>query len=194
MARHKEFDQEQVLEKALDLFWTKGYEQTSVQDLCGHLGIHRGSLYDTFGDKHALFLACLDRYSVMTDEDLYAILLKEGPPKKQLESFFAKVIDDSMDNAVKRRGCFITNTAMEVASFDPNVAKRVEARMLNAETSLYRFLLRAQQNGGLTGKSNLRELARFLLNTKQGLHVMAKTAIDRSVLEDACKIAISAVL
>ncbi len=60
MGRHKEFDQEKAVDQALELFWEKGYESTSIQDLCDHLGIHRGSLYDTFGDKHELFLACLD--------------------------------------------------------------------------------------------------------------------------------------
>ncbi|MDQ0194333.1 TetR/AcrR family transcriptional regulator [Paenibacillus wynnii] len=194
MARHKEFDQEQALDNALDLFWTKGFERTSIQDLCTHLGIHRGSLYDTFGDKQALFLACLDRFQHNSEEQYYFILDEEGPTKEVLGRFFTKVIDYSMNNANQRRGCFMTNTAMEVAVSDPIVANRVEAYSIHVETLFYNFLLRAQKNGEIKGKHNLRALARFLATTKQGIHVTAKTAPDRSVLEDVCKVALSVVI
>ncbi|ULO05106.1 TetR/AcrR family transcriptional regulator [Paenibacillus sp. 19GGS1-52] len=194
MARHKEFDQEKALESALDLFWTKGYERTSIQDLCTELGIHRGSLYDTFGDKYALFVACLDRFQHNSQEKYYSILTEEGPTKELLERFFGKVIDSSMNNDTKRRGCFMTNAAMEVAATDPVISGRVEAYAIHVESLFYQFLLRAQKNGDVKGKHNLRELARFLANTKQGLHVMGKTAPDRSVLEDVCKVALSVVV
>jgi TetR/AcrR family transcriptional regulator, transcriptional repressor for nem operon len=193
MARKKEFDQEQALERALELFWTKGYERTSIQDLCDHLGIHRGSLYDTFGDKHQLFLACLDRYREIAENDVFSILSEPGSSKELLERFFTKIIDISM-NYAERRGCFMANTAMGVAPFDPNVASRVEAISVTAETAFYRFLVRAQKNGELKGKNNIRAIARFLVNTMQGLHVMAKTSPDRSVLEDVCKIALTFII
>lgn len=194
MARHKEFDQELALDQAMELFWKKGYEGTSVQDLCEHLGIHRGSLYDTFGDKHALFLASLERYREMVEERLYSVLETPGSAKEQLERFFERIIDFSLNNVSLRRGCFMANTTMGGAALDPNVASRVEAYSVYTEQVFYRFLMRAQKNGELKGKANLRELARFLVNTKQGLHVMARTARDRSVLEDVCKVALSVII
>ncbi|MNI07855.1 HTH-type transcriptional repressor ComR [compost metagenome] len=194
MARHREFDQEEVLNKAMELFWMKGYERTSIQDLVEHLGIHRGSIYDTFGGKNELFLSCLDRFRHELESRLFFILEDPGSPKEILERFFEKVIDGSMNMEKERRGCFMANTAMGLAPYDPNVASRVEATSLDTENYFYCFLLRAQKNGHIKSKHNLRELARFLVNTKQGLHVMAKTAIDRKVLQDAYKVAISIII
>lgn len=195
MGRHKEFDQEKAVDQALELFWEKGYDCTSIQDLCDHLGIHRGSLYDTFGDKHGLFLACLDRFSEQADENYYYILKEDrDSPKEQLERFFSKVIDVSMNNAARGRGCLMTNTTLGPVAYVPNVASRVEAHALHSEALFFSFLMRAQKNGGLKSKNSPRELARFLAATKQGLHVMARTAPDRSVLEDVSKVAVSAVL
>ncbi|RNB89665.1 TetR/AcrR family transcriptional regulator [Brevibacillus fluminis] len=191
MARHKEFDQEVALDKAMELFWQKGYDRTSMQDLCEHLGIHRGSLYDTFGDKHQLFLACIDRFQETAHESFYSILQETGDSRELLERFFNRVIDSSIDNASLRRGCFMANATMGVAVFEPSVASRVEAYFLQQETWFYRFLLRAQKNGELKGKQHIRELARFLVNTKQGLHVLAKSASDRSTMDDTVKVTLS---
>lgn len=194
MGRHKEFDQEKAVDQALDLFWEKGYESTSIQDLCDHLGIHRGSLYDTFGDKHELFLACLDRFSQRADEN-YNHILKEDDdsPREQLERFFSKVIDVSMNNAARGRGCLMTNTTLGPVAYVPNVARRLEAHAMNTESLFFSFLMRAQNKGCLKSKHSPRELARFLSGIKQGLHVMARNAADRSVMEDFCKVAVSAV-
>jgi TetR/AcrR family transcriptional repressor of nem operon len=191
MARHKEFDQECVLGKAMELFWEKGYERTSVQDLCEHLGIHRGSLYNTFGDKNELFLACLNRFCQAFKNDLFSILDKPGDPKETLECFFEKVIEDSMNDDQGRRGCFMANTAMEFAMFDSDIAKCVQADCLDTENLFYNFLLRAQRRGKIKSKHNPRELARFLVTAKQGLHVIAKTATNPKVLQDAYKVALS---
>ncbi|CAN5609491.1 TetR/AcrR family transcriptional regulator [soil metagenome] len=191
MARPRKFDQARVLDQATELFWTKGYERTSIEDLCEHVGIHRGSLYATFGDKQELFLSCLDRFRQSAQARVYAILEEPGEPKELLERFFERSIENSMSNDKQRRGCFIANTAMGLAAFDPNVASRVEAYCLDSENSFYNFLLRAQQAGKIKSKHNLRELARFLVSTKQGLHVMAKTATDRKALEDVYKVALS---
>lgn len=195
MGRHKEFDQEKAVDQALDLFWEKGYEGTSIQDLCDHLGIHRGSLYDTFGDKHELFLACLDRFSERADDNYNNILKEDSDsPKEQLERYFARVIDVSMNNAARGRGCLMTNTTLGPVAYVPNVARRLEAYAMNMEGLFFSFVMRAQAKGCLKSKHSARELARFLTGTKQGLHVMARNAADRSVLEDFAKVAVSTVL
>ncbi len=193
MARPREFDEETVLDKAMELFWSKGFEKTSIQDLCEHTGVHRGSLYETFGDKNDLFLAALDRFRINSAGKLFAILEEPGNPKEQLAAFFERLTENSMDDAKERRGCLIANTAVELAPFDSKVAGRVEATLLDMENRFYSFLLRAQKEGQLKGKHNLRELSRFLVGMKQGLHIMAKTAIDRKTLQDIYKVALSAI-
>ncbi|AHV97564.1 TetR/AcrR family transcriptional regulator [Paenibacillus sabinae] len=193
MARPREFDEETVLDKAMELFWSKGYEKTSIQDLCEYTGVHRGSLYETFGDKNELFLAALDRFRHHSAGRLFAVLEEHGNPKEQLAAFFERLIESSMDNAKERRGCFIANTAVELAPFDSKVASRVEASLLDMENRFYSFLLRAQKEGRLKGKHNLRELSRFLVGVKQGVHIMAKTTADRKTLQDVYQVALSAI-
>ncbi|QGQ98899.1 TetR/AcrR family transcriptional regulator [Paenibacillus psychroresistens] len=191
MGRPREFDQEMVLDKATELFWSKGYERTSIQDLTEHTGVHRGSIYDTFGDKNALFLSCLDRFRLNSKKHLFYILDEPGIPKVILERFFEKVIDGAMSDSWQRKGCLMANTATELAPIDSNVASRVEAYSLDMENMFYSFLLRAQKDGNLKSKHNLRELSRFLVNTRQGLYVMSKTAGDSKILKDAVKVALS---
>ncbi|MNB65236.1 HTH-type transcriptional repressor ComR [compost metagenome] len=193
MARPREFDEAAALDKAMELFWTKGYEKTSVQDLCQHTGVHRGSLYDTFGDKNELFLAALDRFRHNVSGRLFGVLEEPGEPREKLILFFEKVIDSSMDQSLGRRGCFIANTAVESAVTDARIAGRVEAALNDMEERFYTFLLRAREAGQLKGRRNLRELARFLVGVKQGLHIMAKTALDRKTLADVYLVALTAV-
>ncbi|SFD76478.1 TetR/AcrR family transcriptional regulator, transcriptional repressor for nem operon [Paenibacillus catalpae] len=191
MARPREFDQDAVLQKAMELFWQKGYERTSIQDLVEHTGVHRGSLYDTFGDKNQLFLTCLDRFRDTTKNRAHTILEEDGPAKDVLGRYFERLIDIAMSDDNGRRGCLIANTAMEMGKVDPVVSFRIEAYTLDMEMNFHKFLMRAKQRGELKTKHTVQEAARFLLNTRNGLYVLAKIATDRKVLEDAAKVAMS---
>ncbi|WP_336785756.1 TetR/AcrR family transcriptional regulator [Paenibacillus sp. MMO-177] len=191
MARPREFDQDAVLQKAMELFWEKGYERTSIQDLVERTGVHRGSLYDTFGDKSQLFLTCLDRFREGNRGHASSILEEDGPAKDVLWRYFQRLIDVAMSEENGRRGCMIANTAMDMGKVDPVVSFRIEAYTLDMETNFKNFLMRAQQQGELKTKHTVQEAARFLLNTRNGLYVLAKIATDRQVLEDAAKVAMS---
>ncbi|MEK8126800.1 TetR/AcrR family transcriptional regulator [Paenibacillus filicis] len=193
MGRQRTFDEDHVLEQAMQLFWTKGFEHTSIQDVCEYAGVHRGSMYHTFGDKHELFLACLDRFRHTLRDRLFVQLEEPGDPREVLTRFFDTLIDRMLDENKQRRGCLIANTAMELAPLEPCVEVRVAANLLDMEHMFHAFLVRAQREGKLKSKHSLREMARFLVTTKQGLHVMAKTTTDRKMLEDACKVALSLV-
>ena len=81
MARHKQFDQDEALLKAMEVFWSRGYEAASIQDLVRHMGINRQSLYDTYGDKHALYLLALERYSEVESRRLIDLLERNGSVK-----------------------------------------------------------------------------------------------------------------
>src|ERR1043166_7581204 len=96
MARHKEFDRDEALHKAMEVFWARGYEAASVQDLVEHMGINRQSLYDTFGDKHALYLQALDRYQEVELRKLFELLARPGSVRKALRQLFTGVIEAAL--------------------------------------------------------------------------------------------------
>ena len=104
MARHKEFDRDEALHKAMEVFWSRGYEAASVNDLVRHMGINRQSLYDTFGDKHALYLQALDRYREVEGRRMFEILDRPGSVKKALRQLFQGVVEGSFCDG-QRRGC-----------------------------------------------------------------------------------------
>src|SRR5213075_2124987 len=104
MARHKEFDRDEALQKAMEVFWSRGYEAASIQELVEHMGINRQSLYDTFGDKHALYLKALDRYREVESRKLFELLGRGGSVKKAFRQLFSGVVEGSL-GAGERRGC-----------------------------------------------------------------------------------------
>lgn len=175
MARTKEFDQDAILRAAMDLFWRKGYEATSMQDLVDHLGIGRGSIYATFGSKHELYLLALDRYAEDCDVLALEQLSRPGPAlpavREFVEGFLASALTDS-------RGCMITNTAVECPR-DPDLARRVESNWNGLETVIAGALMRARAQGELASDKDPRALARFLVTLVQGLRVLAKVPDER---------------
>ncbi|WP_152392747.1 TetR/AcrR family transcriptional regulator [Paenibacillus guangzhouensis] len=194
MARPKEFDPSEALDKALELFWTKGFEAASVQTLCTTMGINRGSLYETFGDKEALFVSCMDRYREKQERELFSKLERyEADPKRQLEAFFKASGEISQQNQLRGRGCFMANSTLGSAAELPPVAERVETYQLYQEDVLYRFLQNAASCGLLRQGVQPREGARFLLAIKQGIHVAARSAAGRETLPDVYQMAVKAV-
>src|SRR5713226_9548064 len=124
MARPKAFDRTEMLDKAMELFWCRGYEATSIHDLLEYLGINRQSLYDTFGDKHTLFLEALQRYEKRGKASMVATLEGVGSGKEAIERVFRNTIQ-SYAQARPRCGCFVVNSTIELAPHDPEVAQCV---------------------------------------------------------------------
>ncbi|MGU3471673.1 TetR/AcrR family transcriptional regulator [Paenibacillus sp. D51F] len=148
MARPKEFDPAKALDQALEAFWDQGYEAASVQGLCSAMGINRGSLYDTFGDKETLFTACMDRFRAMQEQGIYKILeRRDEDPREQLRLFFDAVVESSLVNFSRGRGCFMTNTTLGSSVRLPSIAQRVEDYQLYTEDVLLRFLEDASRRG-----------------------------------------------
>ena len=123
MVRQKTFDTDEVLDKAIELFWKQGYGNTSIQDLVTHLNLARGSLYNAFQSKHALFLAALDRYTEKRDESLRKAL-REDHPRQAFGRLFRVLVDEIMNDA-DQKGCLIINTTTELAAADPEIAAHV---------------------------------------------------------------------
>ncbi|GCE29992.1 putative HTH-type transcriptional regulator YezE [Dictyobacter alpinus] len=190
MARPKEFNRDQVLEKAMGLFWEKGYDGSSVEDLVQCTGIGRGSLYDTFGDKHALYLAALDRYMSASSGPLTALQRYEGPFRDALRDFFEGRIEEAFSGPT-RHGCFMVNAGIELAPHDSEVAAKVQAGLDETEEAFYHVLIKAQATGELSWKSDSHRLARFLLNTLLGIRVLSRAHPDRQMLQDIVETALA---
>ena len=182
MARHKEFNPDKALEQAMQLFWLQGYEATSVQNLCDHMGLKKGSLYDTFGNKRSLFLAALDRYRKLND--FSASNFEEfGSAKMVIEALFNELVDLSVEDELCR-GCFVVNTIVELASSDPTFAQIGASVQQEYEALFYHLLLTAEATGEIAPNQDLISLARFLTSAMFGLRVTAKTTRKRTILED----------
>jgi TetR/AcrR family transcriptional repressor of nem operon len=191
MARPKEFDRDIVLDRAMQVFWSRGYEATSIQHLVARMGIQRGSLYDTFGDKRRLFYAAIDRYDQRVTARLLAMLDGPGSGRDAIRGFFRLKVDLSVEPG-RPRGCLVTNSTAELASRDRGTAARVGAVLAKIEAAFHRAVIRAQQAGEIDPARDPRALARFLTSSAQGLSVMAKTSPDRAVLEDIVTVTLAA--
>lgn len=184
MARTKEFDPEAALRAALQLFWERGYEATSIADLVECTGVARASLYATFGGKRELYLKALDRYGELADPELLAGLSQPGPALPAVRALVERYAREAA-GAGGRRGCFVVNTAVELAPHDPAAARRVQASWDFVETALTSALTRAQAQGELAEGRDPRALGRFLLVLLQGLRVMGKAGTEPDRLRDA---------
>jgi TetR/AcrR family transcriptional repressor of nem operon len=190
MARHKEFDRDEALHKAMEVFWSRGYEAASIQDLVTHMGINRQSLYDTFGDKHALYLQALDLYREVEGRKVIELLERPGSVKKTLRQLFEDVVERALCDG-QRRGCFMGNAMSELAGRCKATAARTCSNTAEAEGAFYRALLRGKKEGELEGVRDPRAVARFLCSSLQGLMLMAKATQDRKTLEDVVKVTLS---
>lgn len=172
--RPREFDEDEVVTAARDLFWERGYEATSVQDLVDELGLTRGSLYGAFGDKRGLFARALDRYVADTDA-LFAGADADGPALPRLRAILMAALE--APSGAPRRGCMLGNTAVELSGSDPAAADVVRAGFSLTEATFRGLLERAQASGELP-RGDAGAQARLLLALLQGLQVLARTEAD----------------
>lgn len=192
MTRQKEFDRDEALQKAMEVFWSRGYEGASVQDLVQHMEINRQSLYDTFGDKHALFLQALDRYREIQSRTVFEVLERPGSIKKNLRQLFDEAVQTSLSEE-GRRGCFVGNAMSELAGRCKETANRTSDSVALAEKMFRSALERGREQGELERVHDTRAVARFLYSSLQGMLLMAKATRDRKLLNDVVKVTLSVV-
>ena len=193
MARPREFDRAQVLDQAIEVFWQRGYEATSIQELVDRMGILRGSLYCAFGDKHGLFLAALDRYEEVVHSKILERLADgslRGRARQAIRHVFHDIVRSCAGQA-GRKGCLMTNSAVGLAPRDRDTAARVDANLFRLEKALCTAVRTAQADGELSSKHDARALARFLASSLQGLRVMGMSCSDRTVLRDVARVTLS---
>jgi TetR/AcrR family transcriptional repressor of nem operon len=190
MARTKEFDPDAALQSALELFWSRGYEATSMTDLVEHLGIGRASIYATFGNKHDLYLKALDRYEGMRDPVLLGELSQPGPALSAVRAVVRRFAAEA-SSPQRLTGCFVTNTAAELGPHDADAAVRVGLSWQRVETLLHSALLRAQAQGELPDNRDPGALAHMLLVLMQGMRVVGKVSPDPARVRDAAEQALT---
>ncbi|MFF7181372.1 TetR family transcriptional regulator [Streptomyces sp. NPDC008121] len=191
MARTKEFDPEAALQAALELFWRRGYEATSMADLVEHLGIGRASLYATFGNKHELYLKAMDRYLRTRDPQMTEELSQPGPALPAVRTLVRRFAAEAGSEDTRLTGCFITNSAAELSPRDDTVARRVELSWEQIETLLHASLVRARAQGELPVDRDPRALARMLLVLMQGIRLVGKASTDPARVRDAAEQALA---
>ena len=190
MARSKDFDQQEVLDKAVAIFWEKGYHATSMQDLVDGLGIARSSLYDTYGDKHTLFITALESYRAKAGLQMQQ-MVANAPTTRQAITQLLNLSTTSGTCNSSNNGCFLVNTAVEVAPHDAEVSAIICANDADIEQAILTAIEKGRQNGELSNTHNARALARFIFNTFKGLRVNAKATTDPQLHQDIVNIALS---
>ncbi|AEP85415.1 TetR/AcrR family transcriptional regulator [Bacillus spizizenii] len=181
MARIKEFDEKKALRKAMDLFWEQGYEKTSMQDLVDHMGVHRRSIYDTFGDKHTLFMRALSHYVEVMEVRMKNEVKTELTVKQAIRKLFEMAIYPKENQP---KGCLAVNAAVELSLIDEEVAKRITEIFINTEALLFDLLKHGQEQGEIPKHYDIRGLSQFIHNSLVGVRVLAKTTNDKQKLEN----------
>ena len=187
MARPKTFDPDAAATEAMETFWERGYAATSVNDLLAEMGLNRGSLYDTFGDKKQLFLAALDKYQAQRAHELREMLDRPGSAKSAIVEFIHMAAQCATSEE-GRRGCLAGKAAMELAPHDSDVAdwlKKFHRRNIDL---IARTIARGQDEGEINERLEPRAAARFLLNALGGLRLLGTMSPSESEVNDVVKL------
>jgi TetR/AcrR family transcriptional regulator, transcriptional repressor for nem operon len=190
MPRIKAFDETDIIEKAKNLFQLKGYEGTSMQDLVDTLQISRSSIYDTFGDKHQLYLQTLDSYC---QQNAYALIAKAADvqnPIEFIENIFTNLIEQTKKDTDKK-GCYVVNSIVEFSNRNTDVTEIVSASNKAFEKMLEKLLTQAQLKKQIAQDKNPKQLANFLFTIICGIRVNSKTNATTTDLKNAVVMALS---
>lgn len=187
MARTKEFNEDKALDKAIEIFWHKGYNGTSAQDLVTYLGLSRSSLYDTFGDKHKLFSESLKRYQKQSQEQIVHLFEISKNIKETLHDIFKQAVIESLEDRITK-GCFMVNSSVELAMHNQDIAEIVKNNSKVMEKIFTDAVQKGQDLGQISSKIEARVLARFIFNNYSGIRVLARTGEkDKQVYDDIVK-------
>jgi len=189
MARTKEFEPEQALEAAVNVFWRLGYEHTSLDTLMKEMGVARQSLYDTFGDKRALYLKALRHYR----DGNHAMMRELFAETKSVKEGFSKLLFDMSRESREEheRGCLLLSANLELSSADREIATLLRQNQKTIEGIFADALKRGQAHGEISTKQDAAALARFFVATIQGMRALARLNHDRKALENIATVALA---
>lgn len=190
MPRQKEFERKEALEKALNVFWQYGYNATSFQVLTEGMCISRQSIYDTYGDKHTLFIEALQYYTDKNTAMRQEFFSQDKPVKEILRSYLETLTYDIKTDA-QQKGCFMTNSSLEMIPHDEEVKKIVSKNTTRVIKDFQQLIQRGIQSGELTTSRDPEMLATFIVNTINGLNSLGKTITDRKKMQMIVDITLS---
>jgi TetR/AcrR family transcriptional repressor of nem operon len=180
--RPKSFDETEVLQKAMELFWLRGYERLGMTELLAHLGISRQSLYDTFGNKRALFLRTIEHYRSTQLSQALALLERDGSALENVKAVLRFFEELALDH--RCRGCLVANSLVEIDPADTELSELLGGTLEILRSHLERSLRKAQEQGELPASRSPTELSRALVNAMVGLAVTGKLPVPRSAIAE----------
>lgn len=182
MSRPKEFDRDAALDRAVELFWSRGFEGTSIRDIVEATGVQKQSLYDTFGDKHALYLAALNHYIVQAD----SVIAKLDDPGPSTVTILRGVLHAlATATCSGARGCLLVQAAGELGPHDPEVGELAHANVVALEKAFVGLVRRGQSRGEIRGDLSPRGAARMLITVMWGARSLARGGVDEPWLRSA---------
>lgn len=178
----KDFDVDEAVDDAMKVFWAKGYEATSISDLTGAMKINKGSLYNAFGSKKALFIRALLKYDRDTRQRAFRDLEAMDDPIQAIEAFFDGLIAESKADT-DRKGCLLVNTALELPNHDDDIGDMVRATLKDFEQFFERMVTLAKARGEAPSDLDSGDAARSLIAQAFGLRVLSRGAFSIASLE-----------
>ena len=182
MGRPKTFSERDAIEKALDIFWQRGYRGVGLTELLTGMGIARQSLYATFGNKRQLFIRTIQHYGDTRLAGALALLERDGSPTRNVKDvvrFFERLALDK-----RARGCFVANSLVEIGPHDREISALLAQTLGALETAILKALRRARRLGELPPGRSPRALARALTNALIGLAVTGKLGQSKAAVDD----------
>jgi len=188
MARTQEFDPNEALDRAVALFWKKGFFDSSMDDLVKATGVSRYGIYGTFGNKREFFKASLRSYADRIVSHMQRPLRKRDASLAEIQEYFAKLLQLAGSDR-GRLGCLICNTATEVAPHDEDVGRAVRAVFDEYSRVFKRALRNAQARGEIGKDRDISALAWYLTGVMQGMAVMARAGYGKERIREFVKVA-----
>jgi TetR/AcrR family transcriptional repressor of nem operon len=186
MPRVKQFSEEEVLQKAVEVFWKKGFSATSMQELVEGMGINRASIYDTFGCKEALFERALKLYREESISRIRAFLFSYHPVQKGMEKLFEKAIDNAHQDP-DSKGCFVVNTTTELSTTDCSLHTVLTNNRLEFEQLFFDYLQEGVARGEIAPDKDIKSVAALIFALYSGLMVLTKVNRNKSELMAAVR-------
>ena len=192
MARTKAFDTDEVLDRALHIFWQKGYEGTSMQDLVDSMQINRASIYDTFGNKEQLYLSALQRYLKRNHQQVQQLLAHSSSVREALEQLLDNMIQESLHDA-ERKGCFVVNATTGLANRYEEVNQLVLENERRMAFIFEDFIRQGKEQSEISSDQDEGALSSYLFSSIQGLRVLAVTNSDLTTLRRVKELILSTI-
>lgn len=181
MPKTTTFDQDEVLQNAMQVFWDKGYHATSMQDLVDATSLNRSSIYNSFGDKFNLFYSSLKQYQASQKSTVDKWLVKSDGPRGAIRLLFEGILSD-ITKKDKTNGCFLSNCTTEMANESPEVKQLLQENQQSMEQLFHDLIVEAQALGQIDSSEDEDTLAAFYFSSLQGLRLVGVLKSDEKYL------------